>query len=196
MSKSTQFAALAKGLFFTKSGIDGNFAPWVGAMISDIKQEILLVTDEGKEEEVVTPLARVGYDFTIGYLKGGFADWKATGEEVDTIESVSADQLADLLKKDSNTIMLDVRKKSEHFSEYILESENAPLDFINDSMAQIDKKKTYYVHCAGGYRSMIFVSILSARGFDNLVNVQGGFKALKDSGNFKISAYVCPSTML
>jgi hydroxyacylglutathione hydrolase len=177
-------------------GIDGNFAPWVGAMIPDIKQEILLVTEEGREEEVITRLARVGYDFTIGYLKGGFDAWKTAGQEVDSIQSVHPDQLADLLKKDANAVLLDVRKKSEHFSEHILNSENAPLDFINDSMAQIDKKKTYYVHCAGGYRSMIFASILKARGFDNLIDVQGGFKALKDSGNFKISAYVCPSTML
>ena len=177
-------------------GIDGNFAPWVGAMIPDIKQEILLVTDDGREEEVITRLARVGYDFTIGYLKGGFDAWKAAGQEVDTIESISADQLADIFKKDPMVKILDVRKKSEYFSEHIIDSENAPLDFINDSMAQIDKKKTYYVHCAGGYRSMIFVSTLRARGFDNLVDVQGGFTALKNSGNFKISEYVCPSTML
>jgi glyoxylase-like metal-dependent hydrolase (beta-lactamase superfamily II)/rhodanese-related sulfurtransferase len=176
--------------------IDGNFAPWVGAMIPDIKQEILIVTEEGREEEVVTRLARVGYDFTIGYLKGGFEAWKSSGEEVDTIQSISADQLADIVKKNPAASILDVRKKSEYFSEHIIDSENAPLDFINESMAQIDKKKTYYVHCAGGYRSMIFVSILRARGFDNLVDVQGGFTALKNSGNFKISAYVCPSTML
>jgi hydroxyacylglutathione hydrolase len=177
-------------------GIDGNFAPWVGAMIPDIKQEILLITEEGREEEVITRLARVGYDFTIGYLKGGFDAWKAAGQEVDTIESISADQLADLIKKNSNAKILDVRKKSEHFSEHIIGSENAPLDFINDSMAQIDKSKTYYVHCAGGYRSMIFMSTLKARGFNNLVDVKGGFTALKNSGNFKISEYVCPSTML
>ena len=177
-------------------GIDGNFAPWVGAMIPDIKQEILLVTEEGREEEVVTRLARVGYDFTIGYLKGGFDAWKKAGEEVDTIQSISADQLADIIKENPATIVLDVRKKSEHFSEHIINSENAPLDFINDSMSHIDKKKTYYVHCAGGYRSMIFVSILKARGFDNLIDVQGGFTALKNSGNFNISAYACPSTML
>jgi rhodanese-related sulfurtransferase len=165
-------------------------------MIPDIKQEILLVTEEGREEEVVTRLARVGYDFTIGYLKGGFEAWKAAGEEVDTITSVTADQLADIVKKTPSTKILDVRKKSEHFSEHIIDSENAPLDFINESMAQIDKNKTYYVHCAGGYRSMIFVSTLRARGYHNLVDVQGGFTALKDSGNYKISDYVCPSTML
>lgn len=176
-------------------GIDGQFAPWVGAMITDIKQEILLVCDEGREEEVITRLARVGYDHTIGYLKGGFAAWKAAGKEVDQILSVDADLLAGIMDKQPVNI-LDVRKKSEHLSEHILDAENAPLDFINDSMAQIDKNKTYYVHCAGGYRSMIFTSILRARGFDNLIDVKGGFKALKESGKFKISDYVCPSTLL
>ena len=176
-------------------GIDGQFAPWVGAMIPDIKQEILLVTDEGREEEVVTRLARVGYDYTIGFLKGGFNAWKNAGKEVDTIKSVTAEELAELAQKDTLNI-LDVRKKSEYLSEHIIDAENAPLDFINDSMAQIDKKKTYYVHCAGGYRSMIFNSILRARGFDNLVDVKSGFKSLKESGKFKISDYVCPSTLL
>jgi hydroxyacylglutathione hydrolase len=176
-------------------GIDGQFAPWVGAMITDIKQEILLVCDEGREEEVVTRLARVGYDHTIGYLKGGFAAWKQAGKEIDQIQSVDADLLAAITEKQSVNI-LDVRKKSEHLSEHIMDAENAPLDVINDSMAQIDKSKTYYVHCAGGYRSMIFTSILRARGFDNLIDVKGGFKALKESGKFKISDYVCPSTLL
>lgn len=176
-------------------GIDGQFAPWVGAMIPDIKQEILLVTDEGREEEVVTRLARVGYDYTIGYLKGGFNAWKNAGKEVDTIKSVTVDELAEIAQK-SELNILDVRKKSEYLSEHIIDAENAPLDFINDSMAQIDKNKTYYVHCAGGYRSMIFNSILRARGFDNLIDVKSGFKALKESGKFKISDYVCPSTLL
>ena len=176
-------------------GIDGQFAPWVGAMIPDIKQEILLVCDEGREEEVVTRLARVGYDHTIGYLKGGFAAWKQAGKEMDQIQSVDADLLAAILEKQSVAI-LDVRKKSEYGSEHILDAENAPLDLINESMAQIDKDKTYYVHCAGGYRSMIFTSILRARGYDKLIDVKGGFKAIKDSGKFKISDYVCPSTLL
>ena len=177
-------------------GLDGSFAPWVGTMIPDIKQEILLVTDEGREEEAVIRLARVGYDFTIGYLKGGFETWKKAGKEVDTILSVSANELAEIISKHPETAILDVRKKSEHFSEHLLNAENAPLDFINESMAKIDKRKTYYVHCAGGYRSMIFISTLKARGFDNLIDVKGGFKALKDSEKFRISEYVCPSTML
>ena len=176
-------------------GIDGQFAPWVGAMIPDIKQEILLVTDEGREEEVITRLARVGYDFTIGYLKGGFNAWKEAGKETDSIESIDAAELAGIMEKNEVNI-LDVRKKSEYQSEHLLKAENAPLDFINDSMAQLDKNKTYYVHCAGGYRSMIFNSILRARGYENLIDVKGGFKSLKESNLFTISDYVCPSTLL
>lgn len=176
-------------------GIDGNFAPWVGAMIPDIKQEILLVTDEGREEEVITRLARVGYDYTIGYLKGGFNAWKAAGKEIDTIVSVTPEELAEKMKKEEVNI-LDVRKNSEYLSEHIINAENAPLDFINDSMSLIDKNKTYYVHCAGGYRSMIFNSILRARGFDNLIDVKGGFSAIKATGLFPITDYVCPSTLL
>ena len=176
-------------------GIDGQFAPWVGAMIPDIKQEILLVTDEGREEEVITRLARVGYDYTIGYLKGGFNAWKEAGKETDSIESIDAAELAGIMEKNEVNI-LDVRKKSEYQSEHLLKAENAPLDFINDSMAQLDKNKTYYVHCAGGYRSMIFNSILRARGYENLIDVKGGFKSLKESNLFTISDYVCPSTLL
>jgi hydroxyacylglutathione hydrolase len=176
-------------------GIDGQFAPWVGAMIPDIKQEILLVTDEGREEEVITRLARVGYDFTIGYLKDGFNAWKNAGKEIDQIISIDADELAAIAEKGKVNI-LDVRKKSEYLSEHVLDAENTPLDFINDSMAQIDRNKTYYVHCAGGYRSMIFNSILRARGYDNLVDVKAGFKAIRESGKFSVSEYVCPSTLL
>lgn len=176
-------------------GIDGQFAPWVGAMIPDIKQEILLVTDEGREEEVITRLARVGYDFTIGFLKGGFAAWKKAGKETDEIQSISADQLADIARK-ADVNILDVRKKSEFQSEHLLNAENTALDFINESMSQIDKNKTYYVHCAGGYRSMIFASILRARGYSNLIDIKGGFKMIKESGKFQISDYVCPTTLL
>jgi glyoxylase-like metal-dependent hydrolase (beta-lactamase superfamily II)/rhodanese-related sulfurtransferase len=176
-------------------GIDGQFAPWVGAMIPDIRQEILLVCEDGREEEVITRLARVGYDFTIGYLKGGFKSWQEAGKETDTIESVDAGELASRSKHQALNI-LDVRKRSEFLSEHLIGAENAPLDFINDSMSMIDRQKTYYVHCAGGYRSMVFNSILRARGFDNLIDIRGGFKALKESGLFQVSDYVCPSTLL
>ena len=177
-------------------GIDGSFAPWVGALIPDIKQTILLITDEGREEEVVTRLARVGYDNAIGYLKGGFEAWKNAGNEVDHIESISVDELASRKAQDSTISILDVRKQSEHFSEHIIDAENIPLDYINQHLADIDKEKTYYVHCAGGYRSMIFTSILKARGYENLIDVQGGFDAIKASGKFQVSDYVCPTTML
>ena len=176
-------------------GIDGSFAPWVGTLIPDIRQEILLITDKGREEEVITRLARVGYDYTIGYLKGGFESWENAGKEVDKIQSVDAEELSRLAKKNEINI-LDVRKKSEYQSEHVVNAENEPLDFINDSMLQIDKNKTYYVHCAGGYRSMIFASVLRARGYDNLVDINGGFKALKDNGSFELTDYVCPSTLL
>ena len=177
-------------------GIDGNFAPWVGAMIPDIKQQILIITEPGREEEVVTRLARVGYDYCIGYLDGGIDAWKKAGKEVDTIKSISVNELAEIVKKDKQAHILDVRKKSEYDSEHVINAENAPLDFINDSMAQINRKDTYYVHCAGGYRSMIFVSTLRARGFDNLVDVKGGFKEMKESNLYKLTEYVCPSTLL
>lgn len=177
-------------------GIDGSFAVWVGTLIPDVKQEILLVCDEGREEEVVTRLARVGYDHAIGHLKGGFDSWKNEGKEVDTIASISVDELADIVAKDSTINILDVRKKSEHFSEHVKGSENVPLDYINENMNQVDKSKTYYVHCAGGYRSMVFSSILKARGYQHLIDVAGGFSAIKESGKFNVSEYVCPSTML
>ena len=175
--------------------IDGSFAPWVGAMIPDIKQEILLVTDEGREEEVITRLARVGYDFTIGYLKGGIAAWAKAGKDVDKIESITVEETLNRAQSGEGEI-IDVRKNSEYLSEHIVDVENAPLDFINDSMLKINKDKTYFVHCASGYRSMIFISTLRARGYENLIDVQGGFKAIKESEKFKLSEYICPTTLL
>ena len=177
-------------------GIDGSFAPWVGAMIPDIKQEILLVAEPGRETEIITRLARVGYDFTIGFLAGGFEAWKASGREIDEIKSISADELATIQKQDAGINILDVRKASEYKSEHVKGTLNAPLDFINDSMSAIEKDKTYYVHCAGGYRSMIFVSILKARGFDHLIDVKGGFKEIKESGQFKLTEYSIPTSLL
>lgn len=176
-------------------GVDGQFAVWVGTLVLDIKQPILLITEPGREEEVVTRLSRVGYDNTLGYLNGGFAAWKQSGKEIDTIQSISVDEAVELANKE-NLPIIDVRKKSEFESEHILEAINAPLDYVNDSMQLLDKDKTYLVHCAGGYRSVIFASILKARGFDNLIDVQGGFSAIKKSELFDVTAYVCPSTLL
>ncbi len=176
-------------------GIDGSFAPWVGTLIPDIRQPILLVADPTMVEEVVTRLARVGYDEAIGYLEGGFESWRKAGMETDRIQSITATEFANLYEAGKIDV-LDVRKKSEHDSEHIIGAINAPLDFINDSMLLIDKSKTYYVHCAGGYRSMVFISILKARGFENLIDVAGGFKAIKEIGKVAITDYVCPTTML
>ena len=177
-------------------GIDGSFAPWVGAMIPDVRQQILIVTEKGREQETVTRLARVGYDFCLGYLDGGFDAWKAEGRETDHVESVSAEELAERMKNRPATLIADVRKKSEYDSEHIRDVINAPLDNVNDSMLKISKDQPVYVHCAGGYRSMIFISILKARGYDNLIDVKGGFKSIKDSGGFPLTDYVCPSTLL
>ncbi len=177
-------------------GIDGSFAVWVGAMIPDLKQEILVVAEKGREEEVITRLARVGYDYALGYLEGGIDSWKKSGHEVDHIESISAVELAARKAKNPDIHILDVRKNSEYMSEHVLDAENAPLDYINESMLKINKDKTYYVHCAGGYRSMVFNSILRARGYDNLIDVDGGFKAIKDSEKFEVTEYVCPTTLL
>lgn len=175
-------------------GIDGSFAPWVGALIPDIKQPILLVTDKGREEEVITRLARVGYDYTIGYLKGGFDTWRKAGKEVDQIPTISGEELAKKIKA-ANANVLDVRNTGEYVSEHVEGAVNLPLDNINDHLATLDKNQTYYVHCAGGYRSMIFNSILKARGFDKLVDIKGGFKAIKETGSIPLTDYVCPSTL-
>jgi hydroxyacylglutathione hydrolase len=176
-------------------GIDGNFAPWVGALIPDIKQQILVVAEAGREEEVVTRLARVGYDHCIGYLKGGFEAWKQAGKEVDAIQRIGAAELAGILAKSADAPVFDVRKESEYRTEHIVSAENAPLDFINESMLLLPADKTVYLYCAGGYRSMIFISILRARGYDKLVDVAGGFKAIRDSGRFNLTNYVCPTAV-
>ena len=175
--------------------IDGSFATWVGTLVPSVKQELLIVADAGREAEVITRLARVGYDNALGFLNGGFPAWVGDNKEIDTIKSISATELADLKDKGEVNI-LDVRKVSEYGSEHALDAINAPLDFINDSMTKIDKNKTYYVHCASGYRSMVFVSILQARGYRNLIDVAGGFNAIKDTQRFKVTDYVCPTTLL
>lgn len=176
-------------------GIDGSFAPWVGAMIPDIKQQILLVVEDGREEEVITRLARVGYDFTLGYLKGGIKAWKNAGKEIDTIDTVTVNEFAKVLSHHEAVDVLDVRKEDEFCSEHVEGAENAPLDYINDSMLKVNRNKPTYVHCGSGYRSMIFASTLKARGFDNLIEVRGGFQAIKESGQIKTTDFVCPTTL-
>ena len=158
-------------------GLDGSFASWVGTLIVDLKQAILFIAPEGREEEVVTRLARVGYDNTLGYLKGGITSWKAEGRELDTIEEVSAAALAEIVKK-NNVKVLDVRRTSEFEAQHVKGFENFPLDFINKNMSAVNRENKYYLHCQSGYRSVVAASILRARGFENLVNVAGGFKQL------------------
>jgi rhodanese-related sulfurtransferase len=165
-------------------GINGNFAPWVGALIPDIRQPILIIADEGREEEVITRLARVGYDFCIGYLEGGFEAWKRSGRETDQIACIDVAALS--RKQEQEIYILDVRKSDEYATEHLTGAENLPLDYINEHMGRLDKNKTYYVHCASGYRSVVFISILRARGFNKLINVKGGFQALKDAQAFEL----------
>jgi glyoxylase-like metal-dependent hydrolase (beta-lactamase superfamily II)/rhodanese-related sulfurtransferase len=176
-------------------GVNGGFAPWVGTLITDIKQPIVLITDEGKEEEVVTRLSRVGYDNTLGFLAGGIEAWKAVGNAVDTITSISAEELES--KLNSDITILDARKESEFLSERLDNDKvtNFPLDFVNENMTDLDKSKTYHIHCAGGYRSMIMSSILKSRGFENIIDIAGGFNAIKEQG-LRTTEYVCPSTLL
>jgi rhodanese-related sulfurtransferase len=175
-------------------GIDGNFAQWVGEMIPDVKQQILLVCDKGIEEEAITRLARVGYDFSIGYLDGGFESWKNAGKEVDTFDRITAEQMADKMKDGSYKIF-DVRKASEFDSEHVVGAENVPLNEINDHLSAFPSEQPFAIHCAGGYRSMIAASILKARGWDNFVDVKGGFGEIKDT-DVDVTDYVCPTTLL
>ena len=174
-------------------GLDGSFAPWVGALIPDLRQAILIVAPAGKEEETVKRLSRVGYDNSIGYLKGGFAAWQADGREVDQIETIDVGQLAETYQKDKAIPILDVRKPSEWEGEHIEGSQNFALDYINSNMHKVEKDKHYYLHCRSGYRSTIATSILKARGFENLVNVIGTFEGIAAS-SIPTSNFVCPST--
>lgn len=166
-------------------GLDGQFSSWVGTLITNLQQPILLVVDAGREEEAVTRLARVGYDNTLGYLAGGFAAWRAAQLPVATLRSISAAQLANIQPE----FLLDVRKASEFNAEHVEDAENFPLDFIYRNLSQLDRQKPYFVYCAGGYRSVIALSILQSEGFTQLTNVEGGFTAIKATGKFPVTAY-------
>ncbi len=173
-------------------GLDGGFAPWVGALITDAKQPILLVTPVGREAETITRLARVGYDNTIGYLEGGFETWIKSEKDIETLNSVTAEELEDKMKE--NTLIFDVRKPGEFASEHIENVPSTPLDFLNNHLQEFPKDKDFYVHCAGGYRSVMAISILKARGFQNVIDVKGGYAAIKNTG-IKRTNFVCPSTL-
>ena len=174
-------------------GIDGGFAPWVGALIGDVEQPILLVTPEGREEETVTRLARVGFDNTLGYLDGSLEAWKKAGKATDSVEGIDTTELKALNEKENLTVF-DVRKPGEYLSEHLPDAKSTPLDFINEHMNEFPTGTPFYMHCAGGYRSMIAASILKSRGIHNLIDIKGGFGAIKESG-MKVSDYVCPSTL-
>ncbi|MCX2575969.1 MBL fold metallo-hydrolase [Pedobacter sandarakinus] len=172
-------------------GLNGQFAPWVGALITDLQQAILLVTEDGKAQETITRLTRVGYDNTIGFLDGGFKCWLNAGKEIDTIESISAEHFEKAVNN-HEIVALDVRKPGEYEAEHLELTLSRPLDFINDWMNEINPKETYYIHCAGGYRSMIAASILKARGVTNVVDIAGGYGAIKNT-DLKRTDFACPS---
>jgi rhodanese-related sulfurtransferase/glyoxylase-like metal-dependent hydrolase (beta-lactamase superfamily II) len=174
--------------------LDGNFAMWVGELIPDIKQEILLVSDEGKEEEAMIRLSRVGYDYTIGFLKGGFSAWKKAGREHEKVNRISANEFTQKINSEQ-PVVIDVRKKSEFESEHVVGAINVPLNVINNHLAEFPKDKPFILHCAGGYRSMIAASILKQRGWENFVDVKGGFNEIKKT-NAPKTEYVCPTTLL
>ena len=175
-------------------GLDGGFAPWVGELIVDVKKPILLVVPEGRAKEAVTRLSRVGFDNTLGFLSLGIEAWKEEeGKEIDTVNSIPTSEFLTLQNKTRSKIF-DVRKQSEYLSEHVLESNNIPLNDLNLHLSEFPKEEEFFLHCAGGYRSMIAASILKSRGFHNLIDIQGGYQALKQTEIPK-SDYVCPSTL-
>lgn len=172
-------------------GLKGDFAPWVGTMIVDVQQPILLVCDAGTEEETITRLSRVGFDHVLGFLDGGFGTWKNSGKEIDTIHRISPQEFAEIF--DKNAMVIDVRKEGEYAAEHIEEAYNKPLAYINDWLKEIDKDHHFFLHCAGGYRSMIAASILQARGYRNFTEVEGGFNGIKKTEKIPTSDFVCQS---
>jgi glyoxylase-like metal-dependent hydrolase (beta-lactamase superfamily II)/rhodanese-related sulfurtransferase len=176
-------------------GIKGDFAPWVGTLLTDIEQPILIIADEESREEVITRLSRVGYDNIIGYLDGGINAWVNAGKETDSIVSITAADFASKFKEvEGKLILKDVRKPTEYSAEHVDEAMNIPLANLSKNMAEFSKTETNYVHCAGGYRSMIAVSILKSRGFDNLIDVEGGFKAISET-DVPRTDFVCQTKM-
>ncbi|WP_411273896.1 MBL fold metallo-hydrolase [Daejeonella sp.] len=160
-------------------GLNGDFAPWVGSLIADVNQEILLVTDEGMEEETVTRLSRVGFDNILGHLKGGFAAWGKSGKETDQVDRIKAEEFVKAY--DNHHTVIDIRKEAEYNSQHIEHAENKPLADINTWIKDIDPAKHFYIHCAGGYRSMMAASILQSRGYRNFSEIEGGISAVIDS---------------
>ncbi|MES3016670.1 MAG: MBL fold metallo-hydrolase [Bacteroidota bacterium] len=159
-------------------GLGGDFAPWVGSLIANVKQEILLITDDGMEEEAVTRLSRVGFDNVLGHLKGGFKAWENAGKEIDQVDRISAGEFAKAYAQHDKII--DIRKDSEYDTQHIKDAESKPLADINNWIKEIDPNKHFYIHCAGGYRSMMAASILQSRGYRNFSEIEGGISAIID----------------
>ncbi len=172
-------------------GLNGTFAPWVGALIKDIHQPIILVTPAGKEEETITRLARVGFDNVIGYLEGGFESWKNSDKNIDTLKSIPAEELE--VEINNKAIVFDVRKPGEYENEHIKDVKNTPLDYLNDYLSVFPQDKNFFIHCAGGYRSVIAASILKAKGLHNVIDIAGGFGAIRKT-NIKTTTPVCLSS--
>ncbi|MBK9272075.1 MAG: MBL fold metallo-hydrolase [Saprospiraceae bacterium] len=192
----TRDAALFYQKFIPQSiniGLKGDFAPWVGSMIVDVKQAILLVAEEGTEEEALIRLSRVGFDHVLGYLKGGIQSWEAAGKELDRIDRIGAESFKNLYQE-RHPVVLDVRKESEYDAEHVEGSINKPLSEINDWIHLLDPNIHYYIHCAGGYRSMIAGSILQARGFRNFSEVEGGFNAIRKTA-IPVTQLACKSKL-
>ena len=173
-------------------GIEGGFAPWVGALIKDVEQPILLIVEDDAIEEAITRLSRVGFDNILGYLDGGLENWKKEGKEVESLESISADQFAAQVEKDGRKIF-DVRKPGEWDTVHLPDAENTSLGELNNHLAEFPKEDKFYIHCAGGYRSVIAASILKSRGIHNMIDVKGGFDAIKKT-EMKTSTFVCPNS--
>ena len=174
-------------------GLKGSFAPWVGALIKDVEQPLLLIAPDGKIEETITRLSRVGFDNTIGYLEGGFEAWKIAGKEVDSLESITADELGNRLKENNALPIVDVRKATEFETSHIEEAMNFPLSILNDHLAHVPNNDPFYVHCLGGYRSVIASSILKSRGIHNIINVAGGFNAIKET-DIPLTDFACQNS--
>ena len=175
-------------------GLDGDFAPWVGALIVDVKQPLLLVTDPGKEQEAVTRLSRVGFDNILGHLKNGYATWLAAGKETDSVNRIAAEQFANRVNTDHDAI-IDVRKESEYAAEHIENADNKPLAYISEWIKEMNPQQHFFLHCAGGYRSMMAASVLQARGFRNFTEVEGGYTAIAKT-NLPKTDFVCQSKIL
>jgi rhodanese-related sulfurtransferase len=162
-------------------GLNGDFAPWVGSMIIDVSQKLLLVTDPGKEQEAITRLSRVGFDQVLGHLAGGYQTWKDSGKQIDTIVRINAAQFEGEYVN-GNTKVIDVRKCSEFSNGHVADAENHTLFEINSWIKDINPKEHFYLHCQGGYRSMIAASILQARGYRNFSEIEGGYGAISKTG--------------